>query len=570
MVTGFRQPLSVALVFAGYTVIATVVTWPLASLTGSEIAGDLLDPVQTLWGFWWWRHSWEFSHFPFHSHLLWWPAGVPLWFQTWDIPAALVTLPLWGLAADTALYNGALFASFPLSGLTFYLLCRSRWGGHLGPSLAGSLYTFSTYHYAASTATLHIASMQWSPLYFLGLSMIAARSPIRGCVVAGIGLALAAVTSIYHLTFCMVATAIMIILHARRHGIDELTGRWRTHLGLFVAVFLLLAGWLLVGMVRSYFEEPYAGSHSPVVFASDLQAFVLPNPVSRWSVYFPVSKEWSGATWASGAYCGYVTLTLALVGLRRVAGTTVYMVIAATGAVLALGPFLHIGGLIYSQVLLPCGWLLALVPGAGFGGIVSRFSWLTTFGLCMCAGATLTLLCGWGLRGSAIAIFITVLALIETWPMSFPVANLLRPAVMATWAEDARDWAVLDASSGSKPLWHQMIHRHAIVDGYVTRVPTRLSGALWSDPVLRSFFLSAQTWDLRSSPGRLRGVLMAVTVPPQEGPVPSIDPVLARSHLRTLRIRYVILESTRTRVADAYGLREWYRGEGLVVYDIPH
>jgi hypothetical protein len=62
-----------------------------------------------------------------------------------------------------------LAASFVASGWTFSLLCRELWGGRLGPFLAGCLYTFSTWHFAHAQMQLHLASMQWTPLFLLGV-----------------------------------------------------------------------------------------------------------------------------------------------------------------------------------------------------------------------------------------------------------------------------------------------------------------------------------------------------------------------------------------------------------------
>src|SRR5687767_837242 len=83
---------NVATAASVYAVLAIAATWPLLLNLRTGLAGDLTDPWQTLWGFWWLRHYREFGPSPSFATLLWWPHGAPLWFQTWDIPSAAAQL----------------------------------------------------------------------------------------------------------------------------------------------------------------------------------------------------------------------------------------------------------------------------------------------------------------------------------------------------------------------------------------------------------------------------------------------------------------------------------------------
>jgi hypothetical protein len=84
---------------------------------------------------------------------------------------------------------------------------------------------------------------------------------------------------------------------------------------------------------------------------------------------------------------------------------------------------------------------------------------------------------------------LAVVAMAESWP---------RPQVTSAWgtprsffarmAADRERWAVLDASNPHRALWHQTLHRHPMVGGYVTRPPMRFTAALTGDPVRRAFF----------------------------------------------------------------------------------
>src|SRR5690349_21890798 len=112
-----------ALVLLAYVALAVVFTWPLARDFGSRLGGDLTDPWQTYWGFWWWHESARLGTSPMYTPLLWWPEGVRLWFQTWDIPSAIAAWFLWGRLSGVVVYNLLLFATFPLAGFACYALC---------------------------------------------------------------------------------------------------------------------------------------------------------------------------------------------------------------------------------------------------------------------------------------------------------------------------------------------------------------------------------------------------------------------------------------------------------------
>jgi len=476
-------------VLFGYSVIALAATWPLAVVGHARIAGDYGDAWQTLWGFWWLHESIVTLHrSPMFTHLLGWPQGIPLWFQSWDLPDALAVMPLWGVLPEVSLYNLALFASYPLAGLTFYLLCRELWGERAPAFLAGCVYTFSIFHFGHATALLHVSSIEWSPLYFLGLVRCRRRG-WTGPAIAGVGLALAAAASIYHLLFCFVGTLVLLACWTARDRRAVLSRDMLLRLGALCGIFLVLDGWLYVGMMRAYLAESYLGSHDAALFSADLQSFFVPNAISAHASTVGAWKAWTGNDAENTAYMGYVALTLAILGAVRARAARPYLIVALVGFVLALGPMLHVAGLVWREPSMPYAWLSAAVPMLEFGGVPTRFSWLTTFGIAVAAGAGLAQLWRSGHAWRVTAVALTVLALAESWP---------RRQVTAAWgtprpffqhmASDSARWAVLDASNPQRALWNQMMHHHAMVGGYVTRPPARIMSALTGDPVRRAFF----------------------------------------------------------------------------------
>lgn len=548
-----REVVSSGAVFIAYSIVTFATLWPGIRGVFSRILGDGLDPWQTLWGMWWWHVSRAFDSTPMHSRMLWWPDGSNLWFQTWDIPSVVTVWPLWGVLPEPAIYNLPLLLSFPMSGLTCYWLCRALWHQKLAAALAGALFTFSTYHFAHAQGTLHIASMQWSPLYFLGLVLVL-RGDWRGAILAGIGLSLATMASSYHLLFSLIGTPFLIL------GVWAATGRLPKstlrHLLLAALVFVICAGWLVLGMLRAYMSEPFFGSREASAFSADLQSLLVPNPASIWASYFDASRQWratrwQGAVgyWAGTAYLGYCVMALGWWGARRYRLASVFLAIAAVGAILALGPQLQVGGRLL-PVTLPYAWIENVMPILKFGGAPSRFSWLATFGGAVAAGAGLAALCERGHRGCIAAVLVTSLGLVESWPCALPTSSYPRIAVMEKWTQGGGDWAVLDATGWSRSLWHQMQHRRPIVGGYVTRVSVKSRRHVLEDPVLMMFF--AHLFRL---------------------PQPSTPPDAATTYKRLveLRIRFVVMTIDREHsVAESTArLRPAYRDHDIVVFEVP-
>jgi hypothetical protein len=536
-----RHPHLAAL--GGYVALSLAATWPLLARFGSHVGGGG-DAWQTLWAFWWWHDALSRGASPWSCDALRWPWGVPMWFQAWDLPALLAMLPLWPLVPrvpEVALYNLPLFASYPLAGFTTYLLCRELWGGHLGAFLAGALYTLSTYHFGHALGHLHVVSMQWSPLYFLGLVRTVRRHGVSGPALAAVALAFAAGASPYHLAFCLVGTAVLLVAWSFADRSAVLSAAFARRAALLATVFLLLSAWSIVGIARAARAEPYAGAHDPERSSADLLSFFRPSAVSAWSGELGGWRRWNDDDAESAAYVGYVALALAFTAAVRARASRPWLAVALVGFVIALGPRLHVDGRVVGAPLLPYGWVARALPPA-WNGAPTRFSWLVTFGVVVAAGATLTALVRRGRGGAALACALAALALVESWPNAFTTSTWPAPRFLRDLARDGERWAVLDATTPARQLWHQVLHRHPQVGGYVTRAPERLERLLTTTPVLRPFFGDGQG------------------MPPRD--------VAVRS-LQRMKVRFIIVDAPRLAAALALGLPRAFEGDGITVFEVP-
>ena len=471
--------------------------------------------------------------------------GSPCGSKAWDLPSTLVAVVFGPWMSEVSIYNALILASFPLSGLTFYLLAVELWSSRLAAWCSCCLYTFSTYHFAHAQMQLHLSSMQWSPLFFLGVIGFARYGGYSHALLAGIALALAALASVYHVVFCAIGTLVMAIAGVPGSSRPLVSKRSVAPIVAGICVFALMAGWLLVGMVHSYAGETYVRVHDPNVFSADIQSFFLPNAVSPWSEKWQAWRTWTGNSWESSSYLGYVVLALAAVGGWRDSASRPFLWVSCAGVVLALGPHPHIGGTVYRHLTLPQAWLEQTLPALSFSGLPVRFAWLATFGLAVASGASLARLCRNGVIGCGIALVLTSLSLAETWPRRFVATQWPTPAIFAAWAADGDRWAVLDGTELGHALWNQMQHHHPIVAGYTTRFPKRLLDSLDEEPTLK-----------------------ALLPPPFHAPL-NVSPEAGRASLRRAGVRYVIADEGRTVNATALNLGERYRSDGIVIYEVP-
>lgn len=510
-----------------------------------SVLGDPLDAWQGLWNLWWWRHWNEFGHTLFRTEVLWWPVGTPLWFQTWNIPAAIVAWPLWGWLSGPAIYNLLVAATFPASGMAMFAFCRSAMGVDNGPAfLAGCLYTYSTFHFAHADANLHLASMEWGAVYFLCAHLAALSSRLHWAVLSGLALSLAAMTSAYYGLFCVVGTAVIWLAGGYASAVPSPS--LVRQIAASAATFLAVTGWLVWGMLSNARHEPYVGNHDPLLFSADLQSFFVPGAVSVWRDSFDSWKQWTIRPSEASTYVGYVPLLLGTVASLLARKARPYYILALVGMLLALGPLLKVGGQL-TAIRLPEGWLEVVLPGMSLAGIPARFVWLTTFGLAAASSIVLNLLWSNGRFARITATLIVVLSLCETWPRVLEVRLSTPVPLFEEWARDTTaDWAVLDATPGSWPLQNQMEHRRPILAGYLSRTPRALAAGLRDDPRLSPLFLPPV--------GR-----------PGPWKVPIAEVVAA---MRERNVHYVVIEAQRSRLLDALSCRVVYAGPQLTICDV--
>lgn len=470
---------------------SVALTWPMTAHFTSRLGGDPGDPFQTLWSWRWMHDALTTGRNPFFTLRAFFPQGASLVFQTFDIPTAVLTVPLWSVLPPFGVYNAGVLFAFWLTAYGMYRLVKELTGDRLVAALAGVLFTAVPYHLAHAQGHQHLVSMGWLPLYFLYLTrMLEGRARTRDAVLGGLFLALASLASWYHLLFAIVATAVLFGDAALRLRPTFLSRPFLRRALALAATYLLVAGPLLVAILVSRAKESIYGAHDPVRFSGDLYAFFLPNLAQGWSSWWGGhASRWSGNAAETALYAGYALMITALLGAVLGGGRArAWLAAALVGAVLALGPKLHVDGQIRG-VTLPYAWLERLWPQLEFMGVPVRLGYVMYLGLIVAAALGLAALRARLARPSAraaVALVPALVTLVEYAPRRFIETEATPPRPMLEWAKTPDSFAVLDISDDYRMMYHAALHRQPMTGGNLTRVPDRLERWYWGLPIVQA------------------------------------------------------------------------------------
>ncbi|HYB94569.1 MAG TPA: hypothetical protein VEC39_06330 [Vicinamibacterales bacterium] len=220
----------------------------------------------------------------------------------------------------------------------------------------------------------------------------------------------------------------------------------------------------------------------------DVLAFLTPNP------HHPLMRWWLGDPLTTRAthFVEY-TASISLVALAAIviaawrAGyrpSRRWVLITIAFALLALGPFIYVGGI---NTHVPGPWaLLRYVPGLGLARMPTRFGIVALLGLCVLfAGALAALSTRWPQRRRQITALITVLLVLELWPAPRPLYSAAVSPIYERIAADPRPVRVLVLPFGVRDgVWEagnfrprtqftQIVHGKALIGGYLSRISRR-------------------------------------------------------------------------------------------------
>jgi hypothetical protein len=484
-----------ALAYLGLAIFAT---YPAALHLTTQIAGDPGgDTLEFVWSTWWWSHALlDLHQNPIQISLLNFPAGsafplLPLMSQSFVLPLLLTRL-----VSPVFAYNIMFLGSYVLCGLAGYALCAEMSGDRLAGFVGGLIWAFFPSRGIHATAghlfQLVIFSFPLMALYWWRLVKTPTR---RTALLTGLVTALACTVHPIYEIYYIAPVIILLVgsaLWTRRRAFW--TKEYLGPLALAVGVTTLLVAPLLLPTLlqMQHTNLGYLTENGEVLFSMDALAFFLPppnNPILLWFGHTPLASLARQAVTHDNetiGYLGWLPLLLAAVGARaRLAQSRKWLLLAAVGGLLAMGPVLKVAGQPVQltvdgkpyPVLLPYAFLERLpfvqwsrTPGRLEVLVILALSILVSFGLNRLRQAR-----GFrripGLWLSAVTLVIMAEYLIR---FPFPTTPAPHPAPLdilraAPAGEGVLQLPVPDGDANRRALYWQTIHQHPLVWGRVYR-----------------------------------------------------------------------------------------------------
>ena len=485
---------TVPVVLFAYAVLTIVVTYPVSLKVFTELAGRT-DVYEYTWELWWAKRSVIDLHTnPADVVALYHPYGAHhpvLWL---DVYLMWTSLPLVTVFGPLVAYNVQFLSSYLLTGFTTYLLCYSLTKKHWPSFVGGVIFAFSPWRSGrAAHGQLSLVLTHWLPLYVLFLIKVFKRPNLRNALLCGFFLALSVFSGFQHVAhFVIPATTVFLVYQhfANRRLLYSLGFMKNLGLALGLAAAMIAPFYLPVLQAWMAGELDYFRRFGLLTHAAPLLSFVVPPPTQllaeRIEPLRVLAQELLPKSY-DVVYVGVVPMALAVYGAIR-KKTTVWMILAASSAVLALGPLLRVGrDLVEYSIAGKTGFVL--LPGALLTGLPfyewvrdpSRFGELTVFCVAvMACYGVLTLSRTTRRRAVQLGMMSAMLMCILLDYSSFfpfPTEGPPIPEFYSALSRDSDDYGVLDVGPRiphHRSMYFQTTHQHPIALGHMYRIPSEV------------------------------------------------------------------------------------------------
>jgi hypothetical protein len=379
-----RFAATLALVALSYFVFASAATFPVVLTFGSELPGQLTDPLEHLWLMRWSQTCLTNGQSPFFSPALNAPTGVPLgYFPTMHVQT--LAYLLMGLVTDNdvARFNVLWFSGFVATGLGTFLLAwwvvrrvGPAWLAGLGAMLCGPMLMHAHGH-------LETMQMGAVPLFVVGwIRFVDSPGWIR--LLAAVGLYLLVVACAPYFAVLAVFPAVWYVAWSVFSAKSGSRRTWVWSRSGWLAGF---GAMVLPGLALLFSSQVWAAQHGYSMARTRLQFDQFGAPL--WSSFVPsplhalgkfVTPDLFAATGYSSrmsecsSYLGIVTLALlayAAMARLRFPRAGYWWSVLALMMVLSWGSRLELG---LMKISLPAGWIYGIFPPFHLIRVPARFN----------------------------------------------------------------------------------------------------------------------------------------------------------------------------------------------------
>lgn len=538
----------------GFALLTVAFYWDGIRHFGTRIMSAGGDGSTFLWAFWAMPRAALRLENPFVTDQLFHPVGADLAFHASTPSAIVLSWPVARLFGVGIALNVLQVAAALLSALGAYLLALRVCGDRRAAFFAGVAFAFVPYRFVhAAAGHFNLIHAQLLPFGLLALLRLLER-PSRGRAAAlGGVVGLTFLTDVYYTVFLLVGMA--VLLAARRREVPTaVLGRLAGAAGVAALVALPLAV-PMAQALRAGELDPLPGWGGADLRSADLVSWFLPwqaHPL--WGSVVEDARRRLSAGAEGIVYPGLVVLTLAVAGREfgDRARRRGWVALAVTAGVLALGPFLQIGGrsgagfsYLGREFAVPLPYLaLHLVPVLNGVRVPGRFGILAILALAVLAAATLAAVARrWPARGGWAIAAATAVLVVELLPGPMPSHPVDAPSPYRAIAADPDPGAVLEIplqwQSGvavvgdpapprdfSIFLYYATVHGKPLVSGHVSRYPDERLDRLTRVPVYRQVLALAGEPGFDDPPtfdaGDLRALGIGFVVYHRDPPLPAV------------------------------------------------
>ncbi len=494
------RPYSIVLIL--FTLLTIGLTWPVSAQLFIGVAGfDGRDSFQHVWYQWWMKETLlELGVWPNQISHLYYPQGASHPVLALHPFVPLFFLPITLLSGPLVSYNVAFLATFVLSGLTGYLLCRYLTGNVWAGIIGGLIFAFHPNRFGhAAAGHLLLTTNYLLPLYALSLLILLRRPSMKMAVWHGIVTGLLALAQPTHIGYGIIPIFLVIViaeLFIPNIGSGQKNSPLWGARGAWLLISLVLALLIFFPFAWPTLAESQQGNLDYLTpdnlteHATDLLAFVLPSPFNPILSSLGLVPAF-GETIIDGfrdleeqlAYPGLIAFGLMGVAVwQRWREARRWLILALGSALLSLGPLLKIAGEV-TPIWLPYQALLQL----------PFFSWSRTPGrLNMTVMLGVAVLAAFGaawlfqqLKASRSTSSIVLTAglsilIIAEYLVIFPFPTEIRSSSSyyhTTLAQQPFDGGLLSLpATGSRrasnyAMFDQTVHGWPLAGGYIERDP---------------------------------------------------------------------------------------------------
>ncbi|MFC1769630.1 hypothetical protein ACFLZI_01080 [Nitrospirota bacterium] len=490
-----------AYALAFYTVIASIVTYPLIVRFTTHSAGGQGDDNVMLWNLWWAKYAiLDIKTNPLYTDHIFFPFETGLAYHAYILLNSLASIPLQFSLDIVTIYNIFTILSFTLAGFGAFLLINHLIDDWKIALLAGVLFAFCPYRFLHLTGNLSMS--QWLPFYTLFFIKIfeTSKVSIKNGLLAGLFLGFIFLSDFYYFIMVLIFSIPMTIYFVRINKF-KISLLCKNFLLIIISSIPLIAPILIVAIFSNIdgmntLDIPYERS-GVYNYSSDLFAFFSPSPNSLLLGNLSFNNLF---TTQSSSFLGFTAILLSVIGYLKYRGNvphlTLWIIASLIFLILALGPKLIVLGY---QTNIPLPFLMTkYIPILSNVRVPYRF--VIVISLC------LSILGAYGLKYCSGKIIILPYILIVLFVMESitPFSTTVRKtpqAILDIRADTSADMVLnipfflRDGFGGpgihdnTISMYYQTIHNKKMFGGYLARIPHTIKLSFMNLPIFRSLLL---------------------------------------------------------------------------------